>query len=58
MLLDAIFELHPIDDLGQEESAIEALPIALGCRDQLEDHGEGGGVRHAAFGANGAMADE
>src|ERR1700674_2430832 len=55
--LNSVFEFHAEDHLRQCVVAVETAPAFLGSLGKLEDHGERGLVRKAAFGTHRAMAD-
>ena len=54
--LQPVFELGTQHDLRQLVVAVEAAPGFLRSVDELEDHGERGGIRQAAFRADSAVA--
>ena len=47
--LDPVSELDTLDQFWQLVMAVDAAPTFLGAFDKLEDHGERGLVRQAAF---------
>ena len=53
---DAVSKLHTLDQLWQLVVAVETPPVFLRGVGQLEDHGEGGLVREAAFRADRPVA--
>jgi hypothetical protein len=53
--LDAVGELYTLDQLRQLVVASEPMPVFLRGVGQLEDHGERGLVREAAFRSDGPM---
>ena len=56
-LLDAVFELNPLDDLGQTVWPGDLSPLLLDRHYQLEDHGEGGLSAQAPLGFSRAVPD-